>query len=112
MLQHKNLDLEKWQKMTLLEQMANIGSEVIRAINWEKKQNSEYANLASERAVELFDLTLSCQKSEPTLKEVARARELWLDYFIGTNQYRQTGDSWEKYFIAFTLAAQARRLNP
>lgn len=109
MLQHKDLNQKKWQKLDLLEQLANIGSEVIRAINWEKKQNTEYARLACNRAVELFDLTLSCQKSEPALKEVARARELWLDYFVGSNQYEQTGSSWEKYFMAFTLAAQIRR---
>lgn len=111
MLLHKNLNQEKWQEMTLLDQLANIGSEVIRAINWKKKQNDEYAALASERAIELFDLTLESQKVESTLKEVARARELWLDYFIGSNQYGQTASLWEKYFMAFTSAAQIKRLN-
>ena len=95
--------------MTLLDQMANIGSEVIRAMNWRKKQNDEYAQLANVRAIELFDLTLSSQKVESTLKEIARARELWLDYFIGNNQYSQSGDSWEKYFMAFTFATQLQK---
>ena len=37
--QHKELSQGKWQKMSLIEQMANIGSEVERAINWKNKND-------------------------------------------------------------------------
>ena len=66
--QHKELAAGKWNKLTLLEQLANIGSEVIRAINWRKKGNKEYSILAFERALELFDLTVSDPKNIKRLK--------------------------------------------
>ena len=40
-LQHKIQSQGTWQGKPYLEQMANIGSEVYRAINWKKKNNQE-----------------------------------------------------------------------
>lgn len=34
---HKELAQGRWAQMPLAEQMANIGSEVSRAFNWQKK---------------------------------------------------------------------------
>jgi len=106
MLIHKDLSLDRWSKLSLAEQMSNIGSEVIRALRWKEKGNSKYAKEANLRALELFDLTLSNKVNEASLKEVARSRELWLDYFLGKNQYRQTAKMWEKYFFSFNFLAQ------
>lgn len=92
---------EKWRDMGTEEQMTNIGSEVIRAIKWKEKKQDKMANEANLRALELFDLTLEISRNFSKLKEVARARELWLDYFIGENQYKQTREQWEKYFLTF-----------
>ena len=103
---HKDLQDGRWSKMSLVEQMANIGSEVIRALNWKKKGNDKYAQDSNFRALELFDLTLSGKFSGPALKEIARSRELWLDFFSGENQYNQTASMWENYFFALTYAAQ------
>jgi len=36
-IQHKELSQGRWQEKPFLEQMANIGSEVYRAINWEER---------------------------------------------------------------------------
>lgn len=105
-MQHPNLSPAHWQSQTLERQMANIGSEVIRALRWRDKHNALYANQANYRALELFDLTLQTSSHPPALREVARARELWLDYFVGNNQYHQTAKDWEKYFLAFNFAAQ------
>lgn len=103
---HQNLSLETWQSFSLETQLSNIGSEVIRSLKWHKKGHAEYANLACHRALELFDLTLSCPHRPSALREVARARELWLDFFLGENQYNQTAQNWERYFLAFNFAAQ------
>lgn len=105
-MQHTDLQSGRWFQLSLVEQMANIGSEVIRAINWKSKENHTYANLANLRALELFDLTLQDRRHTRGLKEIARARELWLDYFTGTNQYHQTSSQWQRYFLAFTFAAR------
>lgn len=108
-MQHSDLDKNSWSKLSLFNQFANIGSEVERAIRWRQKGNSEYANLANIRALELFDLTLDTHSDYPTLKEIARGRELWLDFFLGKNQYRQTAKQWQRYFYAFTLAASLEK---
>ena len=72
---HKELAAGRWQKFSFAEQMANIGSEVGRAISWKKKGNELYSGQAFERALELIDLTLANTRNFPKLKELARTRE-------------------------------------
>lgn len=105
-MQHRDLRQSRWNKLSLMEQMANIGSEIERAISWRKKENQAYANAANARALELFDLTMDDMKHRKGMKEIVRARELWLDFFLGENQYHQTEQQWHKYFYAFTFAAR------
>jgi len=104
---HKELAAGKWEKLSLAEQMANIGSEVERAINWRTKNNPEYSRLAFERALELLDLTLSCNHVFPRLKELARLREVLADFFVFNNNYRSTETDLKNYFFAFNYAARA-----
>ena len=104
--QHKGLAAGRWEKLSLVEQMANIGSEVERALNWKSKHNVDYSQKAFERALELIDLTLENTKSLARLKEIARLREAMVDYFFGTNQFRSTEKSWRNYFSPFTYAAR------
>ncbi len=107
--QHKNLALGRWNTLTLSEQMANIGSEVIRALKWLKKGDREYSQLASDRALELFDLTLSDGKNRKRLKEIARMREIVVEFFYGKNQYDYTAESLENYFFAFNYYIAVNR---
>ena len=103
---------QSWYKLNILEQMGNIGSEINRALNWQKKGNADYKHRALDRALELFDLTLAdprWAKISGRLKEVARARELSCDFFWGENQYNETGESLMKYFDEFALAARKDR---
>lgn len=104
--QHKGLAAGDWNKLSFFEQMSNIGSEVQRAVNWKRKNNIEYSQKASERALELTDLTLDSISGFARLKEVARLREAIVDYFFGTNQFISTNEAWEKYFLSFTYAAR------
>ncbi len=109
-IQHKKLASGRWGKLSLVEQMANIGSEVFRAISWKNKKNKEYSKLAFYRALELIDLTVKEYKnSYPKLKEILRVREMLVDYFAGENKYKSTDKQWEKYFYAFNYAAQKRK---
>lgn len=107
-MQHIDLNQERWFRLSLVEQMANIGSETERAVKWRDKQNLEYADIANKRALELFDLSLADRKYTTQLKEIARARELWLDFFVGNNQYNQTANQWHKYFSGFNWAARTK----
>lgn len=105
--QHKNLAGGRWQKLTFFEQMANVGSEVGRAINWKNKGNVEYSRMAIERALELLDLTIDNEKRRSRLKELMRVREALADYFVFENSYNSTDKSWQDYFYCFNFAARA-----
>jgi hypothetical protein len=104
--QHKELAAGKWKRLTLPEQMANIGSEVSRALKWMEKGNSAYCKKAAARALELLDLSLDCTESFPRLKELARLREAIVDFFYGTNQFSSSEILWHKYFDHFNYAAR------
>ncbi|MFA5271681.1 MAG: hypothetical protein WC412_05000 [Candidatus Omnitrophota bacterium] len=104
--QHKTLAAGRWKEMPFLEQMANVGSEVERALNWRAKDNTVYCQQAFERALELMDLTLQTSKGFPRLKELARVREALVDYFAGDNQFMSTDASWRRYFLPFVYAAR------
>lgn len=103
-VQHKKQLKGDWKDKIFLEQMANIGSEVYRANNWRSKGNEEYAQLAFERSLELFDMTKEAKLSFPQCKELTRMREIWVDYFKYDNQYNSTGEGINKYFTYLTIA--------
>lgn len=106
--QHLELAEGRWWRMPLAEQMGNIGSEVSRAIRWTGR-NPDTAQGALFRALDLLDLTLADPRLRDTpvrLREIARAREVVVDFFAGTNEYGSTGSSLQKYFDAFAVAAR------
>jgi hypothetical protein len=108
-VQHRELAEGRWITLSFVEQMANIGGEVERALNWREKNNADYSQRAFERAIELVDLTLDDGRNISRFGEVARVREALTDYFAGTNQYGSTGLLWRKYFGAFGFAARRDR---
>ncbi|MBA2123766.1 hypothetical protein B9J78_02340 [bacterium Unc6] len=105
--QHKQLASGKWFKLTFYEQMANIGSEVERAILWREK-NTQFSLKAIYRALELLDLTISDTKNcvVSRLKELCRLREILVDCFCFDNYYSSTDEFWRKYFYPFYYAAR------
>lgn len=105
--QHQQLASGRWHSMTFFEQMANIGSEVERAIKWRNKNNTEYCQMAFDRALELLDLTISDPKNRKHLKELLRLRETLADYFIFDNEYKSEDQKWQNYFYGFNFAARA-----
>src|SRR3989338_7162209 len=108
-IQHVSLAAGRWKEMTLLEQMANVGSEVERALNWKSKNNAPYSEKAVERALELLDLSLGSTQEFPRLKELSRIREALVDYFFGSNQYQSSENAWRKYFLSFAVAFQSKK---
>ena len=104
--QHKNATSGRWFQFSIIEQMANVGSEIFRAIKWKNEGNKEYSQSAFERALELFDLTIMDPKNRKRLKEITRAREVVVDYFFGDNIYGSTDENLEKYFYNFNYAAR------
>ncbi len=102
-IQHIKQAQGDWQKKSFLEQMANIGSEVYRAIDW-KEKNKEYSDIAFIRSLELFDLTKKSKLTPSQYRELTRIREIWVDYFKYDNQYKSTKESINSYFMYLTVA--------
>lgn len=96
--------MDNWQSHDIYYQFGNIGSEVGRAMKW-KDTNESRAESAAERALELIDWSLADVNNKPFLKEIARVREVFCDSFYGENQYQQTTNSWDSYFLPYALAA-------
>lgn len=104
--QHQDLAAGRWNQLTFLEQLANIGSEVERALNWRARHHPDYCQRALERALELIDLTRADDRSPTRLRELGRAREAIVDFFAGTNEYGSTEASWRRYFLPFACAVR------
>lgn len=97
---------EKWQRLSIFEQMGNIYSEVGRTLAARRRGDNEAAKAAAKRALDLFDATsesLARQKS-PKLLEVLRVRELFgAEFTTGIDQ------KLDAYFLQFAIAARRRQ---
>ncbi len=106
---HGTLAQGRWRQLSLVEQLANIGSEIGRAAHARSQGREDRSRNALERGLELFDLTIADSRWRHRLKEIARAREVVCDFFVGDNAYGSTAESLERYFLAFAIAARAGR---
>jgi len=107
---HKELANGGWAKLSFAEQMANIGSEIERTINWKKRGRDEHSQESFFRALELMDFTIADTKKDGgKLKELCRTREGLVDYFFGENEYKSSDEIWQKYFRAFGWLASLQR---
>ena len=106
-IQHKNLAAGGWQKLSLAEQLGDIGSETSRALNWQDKDQKSYEN-AIYRALELLDLTISDPRWKNRLKEIVRIRELLCDAVLGGKEYKTSLKDLDRYFFHFAFAARIK----
>ena len=102
---HKNLAKERWYMMSLPEQLGNIGSEVGRARSAEDGNPHRFEG-AVNRALYLFDLTLSDSRWGMRRVEVGRAREIFCDAITGGKEYNSKLADLEKYFMDFAIYAR------
>jgi hypothetical protein len=91
--------------MSLLEQMANIGSEISRAGRQTGKDQKLFDNSVA-RAFELFDLTLSDKRWKGRLREIGRARDVFADAVLGGREYDSRFEELQKYFDYFGMAVR------
>ncbi len=109
MIIHKQQAAGRWLEFSLVEQLANVGMDVERTIQWKKKGNEQYSRNAFDRALELLDFTKADPKNRKRLKELCRVREALVDHFMYDNEYATTDESWQKYFFDFNYAAALQR---
>jgi len=106
---HVGLADGRWQQLTLVEQLANIGSEYGRAARARAAENVPRLEAALDRCLELFDLSLADDRWRGRRRELARAREVVCRVLLGTGDRRSEALSLDRYFLAFAVAAPRRR---
>src|SRR5438105_774815 len=95
---HQDLTQEKWQSLPFFYQMANVGTEIGRTINWRQKDRQK-STACFERGLELLDLTIEDKKNhDGKLKELCVLREVLVDYFVSNNIYNSSDKQWNDYF--------------
>jgi hypothetical protein len=103
---HPGLAAGRWQRLSLAEQLANVGAEVGRM---RRRRATEEQAAAFERALELLDLTLADPRWRGRRKEIARAREVLCDAAAGGREYGATLEELDRYFLEFALMARRGR---
>src|SRR3989344_1104130 len=93
---HTELAFGRWFELSLIEQLGNIGGEVSRARLAQGKDNARFER-ASDRALELFDLTLADPRWRGRLREIGRAREVFCDAVLGGKEYHSTLSDLDRY---------------
>ena len=104
---HADLAGGRWQTMSLPAQLANIGSEVERAIRAHRAANTPRFEGAFARALELFDLTATDPRWRgPRRREILRARELFCALFYAASPAVGDADFLSRYFLQFAVIAR------
>ncbi len=106
-MENWTIDVDRWAAMSLMEQMANIGSEVGRARKWLGKGKPQLAEGAFSRGLELVDATIKSGRSNMASKsclltELCRARDLFSEAFLNCDL--ESMSYLEKYFGQFASA--------
>lgn len=98
----------RWERFTLVEQLANIGSEVERTIRAHDAGNTARFENALSRALALFDLTATDGRwRDRRRREILRAREEFCRLFFDPEVPAASAQGLSRYFLAFAVAARA-----
>ena len=106
---HSQYTEDKRYAMTIREQMGNVSSEVWRALRAKASNNISRMNTAVDAVLELLVATRSDPKNQSKRREIARSREIFLDYITDTNEYNETAERIDKYFTEYALVARAMK---
>ena len=99
----------RWAELPLVDQLANVGSEVERAIRAHGAGNVTRWGHAQARALELFDLTAADPRWRgPRRREILRAREEFCRLFHASDAAPNSIEGLRRYFLAFAVAARRR----
>ena len=107
---HAGLAAGRWHALTIVEQLAHVGSEVDRAIRAHAAGKEARRDLAIDRALELFDLTAADPRWHGSRRrEILRAREEFCRLFFDDMMPAGSAASLQKYFLHFAVAARRSR---
>lgn len=106
-LEHLELARISWAKLSLVEQMANIGSEISRTLKAQGNQARYWG--AVTRALDLFYLTIEDPRWKGRLKEILRVRELFAAAALGSDEFKTSLQDLDRYFDCFAWIARSGR---
>jgi hypothetical protein len=100
-------DRQAWAKLSMFEQMGNIGSEVGRTLKAKRAGDERRMQAAFYRGLDLIDASAQIwsAKPNPRLRELLRSRE----EFVRVILTDQDDTLLERYFMNFAVAARLRR---
>jgi hypothetical protein len=96
-----------WAGLSLVEQLAHVGSEVERALKARESGRERRVVEALRRALELFDLTATDSRWRgPRRREILRAREEFCRVFFDPDVPPGSAAGLRAYFLSFAVAAR------
>lgn len=99
-----------WRGFSLVEQLANAGSEVARAIRAHQAGSRSRFENALGRALDLFGQPAADDRwSGARRREILRARGEFCRLFFDPVVPPEAADGLRRYFLAFAVAARVRR---
>jgi hypothetical protein len=100
----------RWRRFTISEQLANVGSEVERAIRSHQAGQQTRFDNALTRALALFDLTATDERWRGRRRrEILRAREEFCRLFFDPVVSPDSVAGLTRYFLAFAVNARRTR---
>jgi hypothetical protein len=104
---HASLASGRWAELSVVEQLANVGSEVERAIRAHDAGRIDRRDHALARALELFDLTASDPRWRgPRRREILRLRECFCSTLLSEQPDPSDATFLRKYFLQLATAAR------
>ena len=104
-LNHLESARASWAKFSLVEQMANIGSEISRALQANGNQTRYWG--AVTRALDLFYLTIEDPRWKGRLREILRLRELFAAAALQSDEFNTSLQDLDRYFDCFVWLARS-----
>lgn len=107
MTYHPTLAAGRWYKLTIAEQLGNVGSEYERALRAKTTGDQARFEHAFARMLELLDLTIGDSRwRNHRLKELTRLREMLCDELWNEKQEYSHPRDLREYFLYFGILAR------
>ena len=87
--------------------LGNVGAEIERMFNWQRKGNGEQARRSLERALDILDRVLASNISHGARRELLRLREVICGQVYNPVLYNVAPETLSKYFSPFALLSRA-----
>ena len=96
--------IESWYKLSLPEQMINIGNEVKRAVRFDKDIEKKKSFI--DNALKYIDMTIDDPKNHTVIPELRLGKDTLEDY-IGNRDMNCTKEQIRDYYMQFVYLLKA-----